>query len=66
MQCSAVLVQVRVGGELERCEAEVRKLEMKLGQARDLLSTETNLRKKAEQDRDQLAQKWELVREMIR
>ena len=38
--------------ELERCEGEVRKLELKLEQARDLLSTETSQRKKAEQERD--------------
>ena len=46
--------------------AQVRKLEMKLGQARDLLATETGLRKKAEQDRDGLSFKWEMVRELIR
>ena len=39
---------------------------MKLGQARDLLATETGLRKKAEQDRDGLSYKWEMVRELIR
>ena len=39
---------------------------MKLGQARDLLASETSLRKKAEQDRDQIAAKWDLVRELIR
>ena len=37
--------------ELERCEGEVRKLELKLEQARDLLSTETLQRKEAEQER---------------
>lgn len=55
----------RVTLELQKCEAEVRKLEMKLGQARDLLAAETTLRKKAEQERDQLGQKWDIVREMI-
>ena len=39
---------------------------MKLGQARDLLASETSLRKKAEADRDQIAAKWDLVRELIR
>ena len=47
------------------CYQEVRKLEMKLSQARELLSVETNLRKKAESERDGLGQKWELVRELI-
>ena len=44
---------------------EVQKLEMKLSQARDLLSSETSLRRKAEGERDSLGQKWELVRELI-
>ena len=44
---------------------EVRKLEMKLNQARDLLASETSLRKKAENDRDAMGQKWEMVRELI-
>ena len=44
---------------------EVRKLEMKLNQARDLLASETSLRKKAESDRDAMGQKWEMVREVI-
>ena len=48
--------------ELERCEGEVRKLELKLEQARDLLSTETLQRKKADQERDMMGQKWEIVR----
>ena len=47
--------------ELERCEGEVRKLELKLEQARDLLSTETSQRKKAEQERDMMGQKWDMV-----
>jgi len=51
--------------ELQSSEQEVRKLEMKLNQARDLLASETSLRKKAENDRDSLAQKWDLVRELI-
>ena len=51
--------------ELERCEGEVRKLELKLEQARDLLSTETSQRKKAEQERDMMGQKWDMVREFI-
>lgn len=55
----------RVAEELQNCETEVHKLEMKLGQARDLLATETGLRKKAEQDRDALSFKWEMVRELI-
>ena len=50
--------------ELERCEGEVRKLELKLEQARDLLSTETSQRKKADQERDIMGQKWEIVREL--
>ena len=52
--------------ELERCEGEVRKLELKLEQARDLLSTETSQRKKAEQERDMMGQKWDMVRELFR
>ena len=44
----------------ERCEGEVRKLELKLEQARDLLSTETSQRKKAEQERDMMGQKWDM------
>ena len=51
--------------ELERCEGEVRKLELKLEQARDLLSTDTSQRKKAEQVRDMMGQKWDMVREFI-
>ena len=51
--------------ELERCEGEVRKLELKLEQARDLLSTETSQRKIAEQERDMMGQKWDMVREFI-
>jgi len=51
--------------ELDTCEQEVRKMVMKLEQARDLLANETNLRKKAEQDRDFLNQKWELVKELL-
>ena len=46
--------------ELERCEGEVRKLELKLEKARDLLSTETSQRKKAEQERDMMGQKWDV------
>ena len=38
---------------------------MKLNQARDLLSSETSLRKKAEVERDTLGQKWDMVREVI-
>ena len=36
--------------------------ELKLEQARDLLSTETSQRKKADQERDIMGQKWEIVR----
>ena len=38
---------------------------MKLNQARDLLASETSLRKKAESDRDAMGAKWEMVREVI-
>jgi len=55
---------LRMRTELERCEGEVRKLELKLEQARDLLSTETSQRKKAEQERDMMGQKWDIVREL--
>jgi len=55
----------RVQIELQGSEQEVRKLEMKLAQARDLLAAETSLRKKAENERESLGQKWELVRELI-
>merc|ERR1719318_787059 len=51
--------------ELQESEQEVKKLEMKLSQARELLAAESNARKKAESDRDSLAQKWEMVRELI-
>ena len=44
---------------------EVLKLEMKLNQARELLSVETVQRKKAESERDGLSEKWEQVRELI-
>ena len=44
---------------------EVKKLEMKLAQARELLQSESDLKKKAEQEREVLSQKWELVRELI-
>jgi len=63
-EASEIEVQ-RVQIELQNSEQEVRKLEMKLAQARDLLAGETNLRKRAEYDRDLLGQKWELVRELI-
>lgn len=55
----------RLAIELQKSEQEVRKLEMKLNQARDLLSSETSLRKKAEVERDTLGQKWDMVREVI-
>jgi len=55
----------RLAIELQKSEQEVRKLEMKLNQARDLLASETSLRKKAENDRDAMGQKWEMVREVI-
>ena len=38
---------------------------MKLAQARELLQSESDLKKKAEQERELLSQKWELVRELI-
>ena len=57
---TCLLLKMRT--ELERCEGEVRKLELKLEQARDLLSTETSQRKKAEQERDMMGQKWDMVR----
>ena len=38
---------------------------MKLAQAREMLAAETNLRKKADDDRDMLASKWDLVKELI-
>jgi len=55
----------RVQIELQNSEQEVKKLEMKLHQARDLLASETSLRKRAENERDSLSSKWEQVREMI-
>jgi len=63
-EASEIEVQ-RVQIELQTSEQEVRKLEMKLAQARELLASETSLRKKAENDREALNQKWELVRELI-
>merc|ERR1719233_1380815 len=55
----------RIQIELQNSEQEVKKLEMKLHQARDLLASETSLRKRAENERDSLSSKWEQVREMI-
>ena len=40
-------------------------MEFKLNQARELLSNETSIRKKVENERETLAQKWEMVRELI-
>ena len=37
--------------ELQKAEQENKKLEMKLAQAREMLAAETNLRKKADNDR---------------
>jgi len=51
--------------ELQSSDQEVKKLEMKLAQARELLQSESDLKKKAEQEREVLSQKWELVRELI-
>ena len=56
----------RVTVQLEDCQAEVNKLEIKLGQARDLLSVETTARKKAEQERDQLYRQLDSVKEVLR
>ena len=56
----------RVIKQLEDCQAEVNKLEIKLGQARDLLSVETTARKKAEQERDQLYRQLDSVKEVLR
>eukprot|EP00092_Neocalanus_flemingeri_P040430 GFUD01044031.1.p1 GENE.GFUD01044031.1~~GFUD01044031.1.p1 ORF type:complete len:697 (-),score=180.39 GFUD01044031.1:226-2316(-) len=63
-EASEIEVQ-RVQIELQSSEQEVRKLEMKLAQARELLASETSLRKKSENDRDVLEQKWVLVKELI-
>jgi len=62
---AAELEAQRMQIELQESEQEVKKLEMKLNQARELLAAESNARKKAESDRDSLAQKWEMVRELI-
>ena len=40
-------------------------MEFKLNQARELLSNETSIRKKVENERETLAQKWEMVRELV-
>jgi len=51
--------------ELGKSEQEVRGLELKLGQARELLNVEMSHRKRTEQERDVLASKWSVVRDMI-
>ena len=51
--------------ELQSSEQEVRKMEMKLSQARELHASEEKRRRKAEGERDALGQKWELVRDLI-
>ena len=56
---------IRLQLELQSSEQEVRKLEMKLNQARELHATEEKRRKKAEGETEALGQKWELVRELI-
>ena len=56
---------IRLQLELQQSEQDVRKLEMKLNQARELHSTEEKRRKKAESESCALGKKWELVRELI-
>jgi len=52
----------RLSIELQKSEQEVRR---NLVAARQLHSTETDLRKRAEYERDLLGQKWELVRDLM-
>merc|ERR1719376_787774 len=56
---------IRLQLELQGSEQEVRKLEMKLSQARELHASKEKRRKKAESESSALGQKWELVRELI-
>ena len=56
---------IRLQLELQHSEQDVRKLEMKLNQARELHSTEEKRRKKAESESSALGKKWELVRDLI-
>ena len=55
----------RLSIELQKSEQEVRKLERNLVTARQMHSAETDLRKRAEYERDLLGQKWELVRDLM-
>jgi len=62
---SAQIEVLKLKEEILKCEGNLKKLEMQLGQARDLLANETTYRKRAETERDTLAEKWQLVRELI-
>ena len=56
---------MRLQLELQQSEQDVRKLEMKLNQARELHATEEKRRKKAESESSALGKKWELVKDLI-
>ena len=56
---------IRLQLELQHSEQDVRKLEMKLNQARELHATEEKRRKKAESESSALGKKWELVKDLI-
>jgi len=51
--------------ELQNTEQVVKKLEFNLNQAREILAGETSLRKKAENERDLVSERWEQVKELI-
>ena len=51
--------------ELQNSDQEIKKLEMKLKQAREMLAAETCMRKKSENERDMLVSKWDLVKELV-
>ena len=55
----------RLHSQLSKSVAESRGLEQRLLQARNLLSEESSRARRAEQERDAIAQKFELVRELL-
>merc|ERR1719481_862146 len=62
---SAEIEILKLREEIRKYEGNVKRLEMQLGQARELLANETTYRKRAETERDTLNEKWQLVRELI-
>jgi len=62
---AAEMEVVKLREEISKSEGNLKKLEMQLGQARELLSAETTCRRRAETERDQLNEKFSLVFELI-